>query len=122
MAKIRHHISRFLGIHLVVSTLLTVPLAAFGGFSLAASFALGALVMGLSTATMAWTTARMMAQKTFALTAAIIVIKYAVLLGTLYYLSQTDWLRPFAVVCGVSSFMISALIFAVFERKESELG
>jgi uncharacterized membrane protein (GlpM family) len=106
----------------VVSGLSTFLLWLIEDPHLAASFGLGALAMGLSTAVMGWTTVRTMQQKTFALTALIIVIKYAVLLGTLYYVSQTEWLRPFALVCGVASFMISALLFAVFERNEKKLG
>ena len=120
MPKILLSFKRLCLIHLLLTVLICFWAAVFGSLSLTASIAVGALVMLTSVVTMAWSTWRLMTQKTFALTAGIIVIKYAVLLGSLYYLSTTDWLRPLGVVAGVFSFMIAALIYAALEHKQKE--
>ena len=72
---------------------------------------------------MAWSVWRLLNQKTIALTITVIVIKYAVLLASLYYLAQCDWLQPLGVVMGVFSFTLAALIYAGLEyKKETKLG
>ena len=121
----RQSLNRLLVCHLGLGLTLTLGFLALGRTWTALSFGAGALAMLISCLGMAWSTWRMMdptqsglAQKRFALTAAIIVIKYAVLLGSIYYLTQCDWLDPLGFAAGIFSFMIAALMFAAFEYKK----
>ena len=107
-------------IQLVTGAGLALVGAWLGGLQLGASIAFGAGLMLFNVVVLGWSWRRLMAKKSIAWTVGIIVIKYAVLLGSLYYLSQTEWLRPLGVVVGVFSFMIAALIFAAIEQKETK--
>ncbi|NJL24461.1 MAG: hypothetical protein HC902_04370 [Calothrix sp. SM1_5_4] len=58
--------------------------------------------------------------KTIAWTALILVSKYAVLLGSIYMLSVTDWFSALGAGLGISSFLIPVLLLAVFfQEKET---
>lgn len=120
MLNLQQSISRLCRIHLILTVGICLVVWLISGPSLSASIGIGAFAMSASVIVMAWTTWRLMAQKTIALTVALIVIKYAVLLVSLYYLTQTHWLNPLGVVLGVFSFMLAALIYAALEYKQKE--
>jgi len=92
---------------------------AFGGFSLGASIALGAGLMLFDVVVLGWSWKRLIAKKSIALTVGIIVIKYAILLGSIYYLAREDWFSALGVGLGIASFMGAALILAILSRERS---
>jgi hypothetical protein len=64
-----------------------------------------------------------MAKKSIAWTVMIIVIKYAVLLGSIFFLARTNWFSPLGAGLGILSFIVAAFILAVRSyRREGEFG
>jgi hypothetical protein len=91
----------------------------FYGVSLGASIGLGAGLMLFNLVLLGWTWKRLIAKKSIALTVGIIVIKYAILLGSIYYLAREDWFSPLGAGLGIASFMLAALILAIISRESS---
>lgn len=106
---------------LLVGALLSPVLGFFGSFQLGASFAMGAGLMLLNVGLLAWVWWRILTQKTIAWTLIVIVIKYAVVLGTIYDLARREWFNPVGAGLGIASFIIAALVTALLlEQKEKE--
>ena len=85
---------------------------------LAASFALGAGLMLLNLGALAWSSWRMISKKPVALTVGVIVIKYALLLGSVFYFARTSWFDSIGAGLGIASFMLAVLGSALFAKKE----
>jgi hypothetical protein len=95
----------------------------FGDSRLAASLLLGVANMTFLLVMLGWSIHLMLEKKSIAWTVSIIVIKYAVLLGSTYILAQASWFRAVGYGVGLSSFVVAALIFAVFDKEiGSEIG
>ncbi len=74
--------------------------------------------MGLNVVLLGWSWARLLQKKSIAWTVMIIVIKYAVLLGSIYILAQESWFMPLGVALGIGSFVMAALLFGLFDRRK----
>lgn len=88
------------------------------GLQLAASFCIGAGAMWVNYLVIGWTSWRTLAKKSIAWTTAIIVIKYAVLLGTLFFVVRRPWFSVLAAGIGIGSFVFSALLGAVLMNQK----
>src|SRR5262249_12470182 len=86
------------------------------GYRLGASIAIGSGLLLFNMCVLAWYWGRLTAQKTIAWTLVGIVIKYTVLLGSLYYLTRTEWFVPLGAGAGIASFMVTALIMAALHQ------
>ena len=82
------------------------------GPQLGASIAVGAGLMLFNVIILGWSWHRLIAKKSIAWTVMIIVIKYAVLLGSIFYLARMNWFSLLGAGVGISSFMMAALILA----------
>lgn len=90
---------------------------------LGASYVVGALLMTANLGLLAWSSWRLIAKKSIAWTVLIIVIKYAVLLGSVVIFARTSWFNSLGAGLGVASFVIAALISAILLKKEKiEIG
>lgn len=85
----------------------------FESVQLGASIAIGASLMLFNVIILGWSWHRLLAKKSIAWTVGIIVIKYAVLLGSIVYLARLDWFRPIGAGIGIASFILAALVLAV---------
>lgn len=95
----------------------------FWDLQLGASFVVGAGMMIANLALLAWSSWRLIAKKSIAWTVMIIVIKYAVLLGSVVFFARASWFNSFGAGLGVTSFVIAALVFAILQKKEKiEIG
>jgi hypothetical protein len=83
-----------------------------GGVQLGASIAVGGVLMLINLVLLAWSWLRLMEKKSIAWTVLIIVIKYAVLLASVFYFIRLDWFVPIGAGFGISSFVVAALIMA----------
>lgn len=108
-----HNLRLLIFVQFVVGILITGAAIRFGGLQLGASTAVGAVLMLANMVLLAWMWHRLMNQKSIALTAGVIVIKYALLLGSIFYLTRTPWFSPFGAGLGIISFLVAAVIFAV---------
>lgn len=81
---------------------------------------IGVLSMGFTLTVIGWTIHRMLEKKSIAWTVSIIVIKYAVLLGSIYILTSKSWFLALGYGIGLASFVMAALVFAVFEQWTEE--
>jgi hypothetical protein len=111
-------------LQLLIGLIVTGIAGWLSGVQLAASIAVGAGLMLLNLSVIAWSWQRLMDKKSVAWTTLIIVIKYAVLLGSIVFFARTEWFNPLGAGIGIATFMISALILAgiYFEKKDSALG
>jgi hypothetical protein len=91
----------------------------FGGFQLAASIGIGAGLMLFNLIGLGWSWQRLMAKKSIAWTLLIIVIKYAVLLGSIFLLAREPWFSSLGAGLGISSFVLAALLMALIFRKDT---
>lgn len=107
--KLRH----LLAIQLLVGTLMAGAGAYFGNARLGASIAFGAGLMLVNVFLLGWSSNRLIAKKSIASTTGIIVIKYAVLLGSIGYVWRMDWFHTLGVGIGIASLVVSALVMAV---------
>ncbi len=96
----------------LVGILLSGAIAAVWSFQLGASFALGMAIMWLNVLLLVWVWSRVLAKKSFALTSLIIVVKYTVLLGAIFFLSREAWFHVLGAGLGMASFILSVLIQA----------
>lgn len=78
------------------------------------------MVMLTNLALLAWVWYRILAKKSIAWTLQIIVIKYAVLLVSLFYLMHTSWFSSLGAGLGVASFTLGALVFALCEQRKEK--
>jgi hypothetical protein len=87
---------------------------------LAASFAVGASLMLGNLMALAWSTWRVLAKKPVASTVLIIVIKYALLLGSVFYFARMPWFSSAGAGLGIASFMLAILGSAMVAPKVSD--
>jgi peptidoglycan/LPS O-acetylase OafA/YrhL len=120
--QIRRNLKWLLGFQVLFGAVFALVGGWLGGFQLGASMALGAGLMLLNLSMLAWSTWRMFTKKSIAWTSSLIVIKYAVLLGTLFYFSRTGWFDLFGIGLGIASFLIAVLALAVIQPKEKQIG
>ncbi len=105
-----------IGIVLIAST----GLWWIGKSQLAASFAVGAGLMLANLLALAWTSWRMFTKKPVALTVGVIVIKYALLLGSVFYFARSSWFDSIGAGLGIGSFVLAILGSAVVSKSEEE--
>lgn len=107
-------------VHLAITALGTLGFMVGAGVNSAASFACGSGLLLVNVLALAWAWWRVITQKTIAWTVLIIVIKYAVLLSLITYLSRVTWFVSVAAGFGIASFLISALAWAVVSREKEK--
>ena len=105
-------------IQLVVGLGLAAGAAELHSLQLGASIAVGASLMLGNMIALGWSWQRLMDKKSIAWTVLIIVIKYAVLLGSIVFFARTTWFVPLGAGIGIASFMIAALIMAAIHYKK----
>jgi hypothetical protein len=96
----------------------TAAVTAFGGPQLGASFGAGALLMLGNLLVLAWFWSRILAKKSFAWTVVIIVVKYTLLLGAIFYLTQTAWFHVLSGGLGMATFIMTALFQVAAMKRE----
>ncbi len=95
--------------------------AAVSSPQLVASIGIGAALMFGNVLALGWSWQRLMSKKSIAWTVVIIVIKYAVLLGSIVFFARTTWFVPLGAGIGIASFMFAALVLAaIYHKKETE--
>ena len=90
----------------------------YGAISHIFGYHCGSLLMFLNILVLIWAWRRIFVKKSIALAAGVIVLKYALLVWTLYVLVQS--VDPLALVLGISVFipaLFSMALFEVFFRK-----
>jgi hypothetical protein len=104
---------RFLLVWQVVASVLGGVAVTLGfGSDAGASFAIGSVLMTLNVVALAWLWWRIFGQKTIAWTVLIIVIKYAILFASIFYLSRLSWFSTLSAGLGLVTFILPALILA----------
>jgi hypothetical protein len=98
--------------------LAALGLLKWGSPQLAASFAVGGGLMLLNLGAIAWSTWRILDKKPIASTVLIIVIKYALLLGSMFYFARADWFNALGAGLGVASFVLAVLGGVLLTEKE----
>ncbi len=83
-----------------------------------ASYGLGTLIMFLNLILLAWVWGRLIAKKPIAWTALLIVIKYTVLLGAIFFLSQAAWFHVLSAGLGMVTFIMTSLAQVAFTNRE----
>lgn len=68
--------------------------------------------MLINLAGISWAWWRILEKKPVAWTVMLIVIKYAVLLSSIYFLAHAPWFNAMGAGLGIASFLIAILIFA----------
>jgi hypothetical protein len=106
-------------IQLALGTVISLFGLYFGSFQLGASIAIGSGLMLFNLIGLGWSWQRLMAKKSIAWTLVIIVIKYAVLLGSIFFLAREQWFSSLGAGLGISSFVLAALIMALIFRKDT---
>lgn len=89
-----------------------------GGIQLAASTVVGVFLMVLNVTVLGWSWQRLLEKKSIAWTVLVIVIKYAVLLGSIYILGKTQWFSVLGAGIGVASLVLAALVFAAIDDRK----
>jgi hypothetical protein len=107
-----HNLKLIAALQIFTGVALSAAAYFFHSFELGASTAAGALIMTANSAGLTWAWWRILAKKPIALTLLIIVIKYAVLLSSIYYLARAPWFNAMGAGLGIASFMFAALLFA----------
>ncbi len=105
-------------IQCAIGASLTVAVYLWLGPQLGASFGSGALVMLANLLMLAWIWSRFLAKKSIAWTVMIIVIKYTVLLGAIFLLTQKAWFHVLSCGLGMATFVMTALVQAAVLKKE----
>lgn len=101
-----------------VAAVLTGLVALIWDLRLGASFGVGMVMMWANLLLLVWVWARILAKKSFALTSAIIVVKYSVLLGAIFFLTREAWFSVLGAGLGMAAFIMSALIQAGIAKWE----
>lgn len=108
-------------LQLLVGAVISGAATALFSPQLGASIAVGAALMLGNLVALGWSWQRLMDKKSVAWTVLIIVIKYAVLLGSIVFCARTAWFIPLGAGIGIASFMVSALVLAaIFHQKETD--
>lgn len=102
------------------STLTVVIVLVLGGSQQAASAATGALLTTGNLGLLAWTWTRLFDKKSIAWAGAIIVTKYAILVGILYWILQQRWIQGMWFMAGVVTFVPT--MFLIGWRSNDDLG
>lgn len=89
------------------------------GVELGASFAIGSGLMLANISLLAWTSWRLIEKKPVAWTVIIIVIKYAILLGSVFFLARTRWFDTLGAGLGVASFVLAVLLSSIISTRAS---
>ncbi len=89
-----------------------------GNFQLGASFGLGSLLMLLNLVFLSWVWNRLIDKKAIAWTALLIVIKYTVLLGAIFLLTQKAWFHVLSAGLGMVTFIGTCLAQIAFTNRE----
>ncbi|MBX3020489.1 MAG: hypothetical protein KF799_02330 [Bdellovibrionales bacterium] len=110
-------LSRLAVAQMLVGALGTLLIGLFAGLHQGASFGAGAALMLGNMVALAWGWWRVITQKTIAWTVLIIVIKYAVLLSTIYFLARAPWFNVALAGFGVTSFVLAALLWAITSKE-----
>lgn len=97
---------------------LSCLIAMFWQVQLGASFATGAGIMFVNLLLLMWIWGRVLAKKSFALTSLIIVVKYTVLLGAIFFLTRETWFHVLSAGLGMAAFILSTLIQLAFAKWE----
>ena len=105
-------------IQTAVGLVLALASGVFGNLQLGASIAIGSTLMLLSVLVHGWTWYSLLAKKSIAWNVLIIVIKYAVLLGSIFYLARTEGFSVLGVGLGIASFMVATLILALINQRQ----
>jgi len=103
-------------IQLFTGAALALGAALFGRPQLGASIGFGAGLMLFNVILLGWSWRRLIEKKSIAWTVGIIVIKYAVLLGSIVYLARLEWFSPLGAGIGIGSFVFAALLFAILTK------
>ncbi len=101
-----------------VAVVLTGAVALIWNVQLSASFGLGIVIIAANLLLMVWAWSRILDKKPFALTSGIIVVKYTVLLGAIFYLSREAWFDAMGAGLGMAAFIMSALVQAGLAKWE----
>ncbi len=105
--------SLLIRIQAVIGVLSALAIGALGTPYHAASFAVGAGLMAFNVALLGWTWSRLFEKKSIAWTLLVIVIKYAILISSVFILSRTNWFSPLWMALGIASFILALVIYAV---------
>lgn len=116
--SIRKNLAAMTAIQVAIVLVVGLALTVMGHPQLAASFALGGLAMVFNLFALSWTWWRILAQKPVALTSLIIVFKYALLLGSMFYCVRAPWFNALGAGLGVGSFVFAILGAAILTHKE----
>ncbi len=111
------NLKQLAALQILIGAGLALAGARFSGPQLGASIAVGSALMLGNMILLGWSWQRLIAKKSIAWTVMIIVIKYAVLLGSIVYFARTDWFSPLGAGIGIASFMLAALVLAAFYYK-----
>ena len=106
---------------ILIGATFTGAICSFVNLQLGASFAVGAGLMLVNLLLLGWSTWRMFAKKSIAWTTMIIVIKYAVLLGSIFVLARSSWFSLVGAGLGIASFLIAVLAMAFFQHKKEKI-
>lgn len=112
------NLSRLAFIQLLFAVLGSGVVGYLWGFHQGASFAIGAALMLGNMIGIGWAWWRVITQKTIAWTVLIIVIKYAVLLSSIFYLGREPWFNVALAGAGITSFLLAALVWAVTSKEK----
>jgi len=107
-------------LQIAISLMGSLSFWALGQPQLGASFAVGGALMLANVLAIAWTSWRLVEKKPIAWTVIIIVIKYAVLLGSVVFFARTNWFDSLGAGLGVASFLIAILGAALLTTKSAE--
>lgn len=92
--------------------------AGIWGVQLGASIAIGATMMWVSVVLHGWLWHFLTVKNSIAWSVMVIVFKYAVLLESIYLLSQTQWFSFLGLGVGIASICLTALITLLIDRKK----
>lgn len=109
---------KLLTFQLLLGSAFTAAVAAVAGFQPGASFGLGSVIMFANLILLAWVWNRLIEKKAIAWTALIIVIKYTVLLGAIYFLTQAAWFHVLSAGLGMVTFVLTALVQVALTTRE----
>ncbi len=87
----------------------------------AASYIVGSSLMLLNTILLSWSWLRLIEKKSIAWTSMIIVIKYAVLLGSLIFCIRSPWFDLLSAGLGFASFLITVLLMAFYLQLKEKI-
>lgn len=112
---------RYLIVHILVGTLLSVAIGIVAGQNKMLSFALGASLQWLNVLILSIVWAQILKKKLIALYGLIIVFKYAILGVIIYRIFQLPWISIGYFVAGLSTLVVAVLSFAIFRKEERDV-